>query len=423
MDTQLVVLGGGPGGYAAAFLAADLGMQVTLVDLRTAAGRRLPAARLHPLQGPAARGQGHGRGRTPRRLGRRLSAAGRRPRRHAGAEGKGHRHAHRRAETNQPANARCGWSAPGPRSQTRKRSAWRPSTASRWPTIASASSIASWPAAPGPTRIPAFDLPTPRVMDSTGALELPDVPESLLVVGGGYIGLEMGTVYAALGSRVSVVEMTDGLLPGADRDLVRPLQKRLEQQFAAIYLNTKVVGLADKKDAIEVDLRGRRQDRGPAVQPRAGVGGPPAQQRRPGPGEHQGGSRPAGASSSSTASGGRPIRTSWPSATWPASRCWPTRPPTRARWPSRCWPASRPPSQPRAIPAVVFTDPEIAWAGLTETEAKQAGPPRRGGPVPLGRQRPGPVDRPHRRADQVAHRSRERPAARLRHRRRRAPAT
>ena len=61
-------------------------------------------------------------------------------------------------------------------------------------------------------------------MDSTGALELPDVPESLLVVGGGYIGLEMGTVYAALGSRVSVVELTDGLLPGVDRDLVRPLK-------------------------------------------------------------------------------------------------------------------------------------------------------------------------------------------------------
>ena len=76
-----------------------------------------------------------------------------------------------------------------------------------------------------PTRIPAFDLPTQRVMDSSGALGLPDVPESLLVVGGGYIGLEMGAVYAALGSRVSVVEMTDGLLPGADRDLVRPLQK------------------------------------------------------------------------------------------------------------------------------------------------------------------------------------------------------
>src|SRR5262249_12777192 len=70
-----------------------------------------------------------------------------------------------------------------------------------------------------PVRIPIFDLPTPRVMDSTGALELRDIPESLLVVGGGYIGLEMGTVYAELGTKVTVVELTDGLLPGADRDL------------------------------------------------------------------------------------------------------------------------------------------------------------------------------------------------------------
>ena len=80
---------------------------------------------------------------------------------------------------------------------------------------------------------PMFQLGDPRVMDSTGALELADIPGSLLVVGGGYIGLEMGTVYAALGSKVTVVELTSGLLPGADRDLVRPLQKRLEKQFAA----------------------------------------------------------------------------------------------------------------------------------------------------------------------------------------------
>jgi dihydrolipoamide dehydrogenase len=76
-------------------------------------------------------------------------------------------------------------------------------------------------------------------MDSTSALELPDVPKSLLVVGGGYIGLELGTVYATLGSKVSVVEMTGGLLPGADRDLVQPLEKRLKALFAAIMVNTK----------------------------------------------------------------------------------------------------------------------------------------------------------------------------------------
>ena len=107
-----------------------------------------------------------------------------------------------------------------------------------------------------PSRIPAFDLPTPRVMDSTAALELADVPESLLVVGGGYIGLEMGTVYAALGSRVTVVELTDGLLPGADRDLVRPLHKKLSKDFAEILLGVKVVSMVEKGQAIEVTFDG-----------------------------------------------------------------------------------------------------------------------------------------------------------------------
>ena len=77
-----------------------------------------------------------------------------------------------------------------------------------------------------PTKVPGLSIDSPRVMDSTGALDLPDIPKSLLVVGGGYIGLELGTVYAALGSKVTVVEMTDGLLPGADRDLVNILAKR-----------------------------------------------------------------------------------------------------------------------------------------------------------------------------------------------------
>ena len=107
-----------------------------------------------------------------------------------------------------------------------------------------------------PAMPPMFQIGDPRVMDSTGALELADIPGSLLVVGGGYIGLEMGTVYAALGSKVTVVELTSGLLPGADRDLVRPLQKRIEKQFAAIHLNTKVEALKAVKTGIEATLVG-----------------------------------------------------------------------------------------------------------------------------------------------------------------------
>ena len=92
----------------------------------------------------------------------------------------------------------------------------------------------------------------PRVMDSTGALELPDVPGRLLVIGGGYIGLEMGTVYQALGSEVTVVEALPHLLNGADPDLVRPLQLRMQRRFKAIRLNTKVEKLDARKDGISV---------------------------------------------------------------------------------------------------------------------------------------------------------------------------
>ena len=94
----------------------------------------------------------------------------------------------------------------------------------------------------------------PRIMDSTGALELKDIPKRLLIVGGGIIGLEMGTVYDALGSRVSVVELSDGLMQGCDRDLVRPLQKRMEQRFEKIMLNTKVNTIEPKVDGIHVNF-------------------------------------------------------------------------------------------------------------------------------------------------------------------------
>ena len=107
-----------------------------------------------------------------------------------------------------------------------------------------------------PTRLPGLSLDNPRVMDSTGALRLEDVPPSLLVVGGGYIGLELGYVYAALGSRVTVVEMTGGLLPGVDPDLVRPLHARLTPLFHKIYLNTKVVRLVESTKEIQATLEG-----------------------------------------------------------------------------------------------------------------------------------------------------------------------
>lgn len=103
----------------------------------------------------------------------------------------------------------------------------------------------------------AFNIGSDRVMDSTGALELADVPETMLIVGGGYIGLEMGSVYAQLGSQVTVVELMDGLLPGADRDLVRPLTKQIEKICTGgVFLNTKVGSLTESGDKIAVTFEG-----------------------------------------------------------------------------------------------------------------------------------------------------------------------
>ena len=98
----------------------------------------------------------------------------------------------------------------------------------------------------------------PRIMDSTGALELQDIPKRMLIIGGGIIGLEMGTVYDALGSQVSVVELTDGLIQGCDRDIVRPLQKRMDKRFEAIMLNTKVTKVEAKKEGIVVSFEGEK---------------------------------------------------------------------------------------------------------------------------------------------------------------------
>src|SRR5256884_9667969 len=98
--------------------------------------------------------------------------------------------------------------------------------------------------------------PSERVMDSTAALEVPEVPERLLVVGGGYIGLELGQVYAALGSAVTLVEMTDGLLPGADRDLVQWVARRVEKQFAAVRLNARLETLRETSGGVEATIGG-----------------------------------------------------------------------------------------------------------------------------------------------------------------------
>lgn len=223
-----------------------------------------------------------------------------------------------------------------------------------------------------PTMPPFFDIGDDRVMDSTGALALADIPKKLLVVGGGYIGLEMGSVYAALGSEVTVVEMLSGLLPGADRDLVRPLQKRLAGQFKAIHLNTKVASLKAKRAGIVAELEGEGVE-SPQTFDRVliSIG------RRPN-------SRGFGLENTKVVVNDKGFieidknqRTADPNilaigdvAGEPMLAHKATREAKVAIETLVGEPAE---FDNVAIPAVVFTDPELAWCGITENEAKAEG--------------------------------------------------
>ena len=252
LDADLVVLGAGPGGYAAAFRAADLGLDVTLIDPEAEPGGVclfrgcIPskallhqAALIEEAAAAAERGIGFGKPAIDLArlrawkdgvvqtltsgLGRLAKSRGVRR-----IRGRGVFHDRDLLEVN---TEDADW--------TRVRF--------RHCIIATGSR---------PAVIPGLDTESPLVMTSTSALDLPDTPARLLVVGGGYIGLELATVYAALGSAVTVVEMTDALLPGPDRDLVRVLEKRLTPKLDAVLLGTKVAGLTIRDGQCRVRLEG-----------------------------------------------------------------------------------------------------------------------------------------------------------------------
>jgi len=223
-----------------------------------------------------------------------------------------------------------------------------------------------------PAMPPIFDIGDPRVMDSTGALELPDIPERLLVIGGGYIGLEMGSVYAALGSHVTVVEMLPHLLTGADRDLVNPLKKRLSEAFAAIHVNTKVNKLTASEAGIIAELAGEGVE-SPQTFDRVlvSVGRVPN-----GKGIGLESTR-AVVTDRGFIEVDRHMRTAEPKifaigdvAGEPMLAHKATREAKVAVETILGEPAE---FDNVAIPAVVFTDPELAWCGLTETAAKAEG--------------------------------------------------
>ena len=255
MHSQVVVLGGGPGGYAAAFMAADLGMQVTIVEADPRLGGTclirgcIPSKALLHVAKVISEARDMGEwGVSFGKMKLDVDALRARKEKVVDTLTGGLAQLAKRRNV-QVVNARGIFVD----SQTLQLEGGNPDTyeSQRLTFDHCILATGSVPAMPK-----MFNIKSPRVMDSTAALELAEIPKSLLVIGGGYIGLEMGTVYAELGSKVTVVELLDGLLPGADRDLVKPLHKHLEKLFAKIYLETKVLGIEDTGKQVDVQVEG-----------------------------------------------------------------------------------------------------------------------------------------------------------------------
>ena len=368
ISTQLVVVGGGPGGYAGAFLAADLGLHVVLVDPEPNPGGVcvyrgcIPSkALLHVAkvvdESRHAKGWGIEFAEPKIDIAKLRDFKNNVVKRLTGGTG-------------QLVKARKiqylqGWAeiVDAHNLQVKLVAGGEETVQFEHAMLATGSQ----PAIP-----PMLKVDDPRVMDSTAALDIPDIPTSLLVVGGGYIGLELGTVYATLGSAVTVVEMTPGLLPGADRDLVDVLAKRVVTQMKSVLLETRVVKMTPEKGGIRVAFEGKN-DPGEQVYDRVLV----AVGRRPN-------SKIPGLERTHVQVDQRGFimvdeqrRTHEPSIfaigdvvgepmlAHKASH--------EARVAVEVMAGENVAFAPRAIPAVVFTDPELAWAGLTESQAQKDG--------------------------------------------------
>jgi dihydrolipoamide dehydrogenase len=375
--TDLAVIGGGPGGYAAAFLAADLGMKVTLIDEAPDPGGVclyrgcMPSkALLHVAkvltEAREARAWGVDfaepaldldrlRGWKEGVVGRLTGGLGQL------STQRGVTFLRGRAELLGPTSLRV----------TRTAESAGPDGNDGPVDLTFAHAILATGSRPAVPQ--SLSLDSDRVWDSTRALDLPTIPESLLVVGGGYIGLELGSVYAALGSAVTVVEMTSGLLPGADRDLVSVVARRLSGICEAVMLGTTVVGLAEDGDGVRVTLTGDAVEQPERHFDRVlvAVGRVPNSEI---PGlEHTAVKRDA--RGFVLVDGQR--RTDEPTLfavgdlvgepmlAHKASH--------EARTAVEAIAGHKAGFEPAAIPAVVFTDPELAWCGLTESQAKAQG--------------------------------------------------
>ena len=229
-----------------------------------------------------------------------------------------------------------------------------------------------------PTVLPGMPEDDPRLMDSTGALELVDVPERLLVIGGGIIGLEMATVYDALGSKVTVVELLDSLIAGCDQDLVKPLQKRIEKRYEAIRLGTKVEGVEARDDGLHVSFEGAEAETFDRILLAVG--------RRP-----NGAKLGADAAGVTVDDGGfirvdRQMRTNVPHifaiGDIVGEPMLAHKATHEGKVAAEVIAGHDVAFDARAIPNVAYTDPEVAWMGLTEIEAKEQGVPYEKGTFP-----------------------------------------
>jgi len=366
---HIAVVGGGPGGYAAAFLAADLGLQVTLIDPEVNPGGVclyrgcIPSkALLHvaKLIEEAQQAKNWGIEFAPAKIDLTRLRTWKEGVVKKLTGGLGILSKQRRVEYIQG------------------RAAFENSTTLRITKADATEVVLSFDRiilATGsrPAIIPALKLDSPRVMDSTGALNLEDVPGSLLVVGGGYIGLELGSVYAALGTRVTVVEMLPGLLPGADRDLVLPLHKRLEKMFETILLNTTVASLKEDGVGIRAVFEGaslQEKDRERLFDRVLVSVGRKPNSEIPGLENTQVGVSPRGFIEVN-----KQLRTADPSIYAIGDVVGEPMLAHKAMHEGRtaveAITGHKVAFEPAAIPAVVFTDPEVAWCGLTETQAEK----------------------------------------------------
>jgi dihydrolipoamide dehydrogenase len=366
---RIAVVGGGPGGYAAAFLAADLGMQVTLIDPEANPGGVclyrgcIPSkALLHvaKLIEESQQAKNWGIEFPPAKIDLARLRSWKEGIVKKLTGGLGILSKQRHVEYIQ------GRAAFENSTTLRVTKADATETTLNFDRIILATGSR-------PAIIPAFKIDSPRLMDSTGALDLEDIPGTLLVVGGGYIGLELGSVYAALGTRVTVVEMLSGLLPGADRDLVLRLHKRLEKMFDTILLNTTVASLKEEGSGIRATFEGaslQENNREKVFdrvlvsvgrKPNSEIAGLDHTQVHVNPrGFIEVNKQLQTADPSIYAIGdvvGEPML---------AHKAM-----HEGRVAAEAIAGHKVAFEPNAIPAVVFTDPEVAWCGLTETQAEK----------------------------------------------------